>query len=448
MPDDYDFVVLGAGNAGLGAADVVRKAGQRVLVVESRDVGGTCPLRGCVPKKVLVAAAEVLETISRAKAHGIEVGAPRLDWAKLIDRERSFVEGVPEDLERGLRAEGIDVLHGRARFVGRNALEVAGRRINGKQILVSTGSVPRPLDLEGASHLITSEDLLMRRERPASLIFIGAGVIAFEFTHVLARAGTKVTLLEVADRALPAMDSDAVAQLVAATRELGVEIHTSVKPLAVSPDGGGFAVRFEKDGREEVLRAESVAHGAGRVPDLEGMDLEAGGIEHEGHRISLDAFRRSTSNPGVWAAGDAAGPPQLSPVATYEGRLIGRNVVGGARERPDLASIPRVVFAVPALAQVGITEAVARERGLDFEAKVSRMADWRSGRTYVERFAWAKVISERASGKLLGAHLFDHGAKEVIHAFAFAMKHGLKASELAEEVYAYPTFHSDLKYLV
>ena len=449
MTRSYDLLILGTGNAGMGAAGVARAAGQSVAMVESREVGGTCALRGCVPKKVLVAAAQALHQIALAPEHRISVGPAKLDWAGLIARERGFVEGVPDMFAASLETRGIDLIHGRARFVGRNRVEGEGETIEAGKILIATGSKPRPLPIKGAEHLITSEEILESPEQPESLIFIGGGVVALEFGHVFARAGTKVTILEALPRLLPRMEADAVARIHRESERIGIDILTGVEIEEIAESGGGLEVRFMHEGERKALTAARVANGAGRIPDVEDLDLHAGEIEHEGTRIAVDETLRSVSNPDVYVAGDALwSTAQLSPVATYEGKIVGANIVESAERAPDYASIPAAVYTVPALATVGLTEAEAREKGLKVTVKANDLEDWRSSRTYAETVAYSKVLLEEGSGRILGAHLVGHGAEEIIHLFAFAMKHGLGAQDLAESVYAYPTFASDIKNMV
>ena len=187
----------------------------------------------------------------------------------------------------------------------------------------------------------------------------------------------------------------------------------------------------------------------GRVADLAGLDLAAAGITLEGGRVELDAYLRSVENPDVFFAGDAIpGRPQLSPLATYEGRVVGHNLTHDALEPARYGHQPAAVYTVPALATVGWSEAAAREAGFDFDVRTHDMTGWRSARTHGETAAWAKVLVEKGSGRILGAHLVGHGAEETIHAFAIAVEKGMPASELAERVYAYPTFHADIKYMV
>ena len=456
----YEVVVLGAGNAGLAAAGAAKAAGRSVLIVESREVGGTCPLRGCVPKKVLVAAAEALDQISRAQAHHIKVGTPELDWPALIARERSFVTGVPEEFEASLAGRGIEVIKGKARFVGPCEVKVGAKTFQADDFVVATGSKPRPLPIRGFERALTSDDLLQLTDLPASMVFIGAGVIAFEFAHVFARAGVEVTLLEAAPRPLGGLDQDAVSQLVLATELLGIKVITGVRveridaasSKSVSAQAPRQEVHFDHEGRLETLTTGAVVNGAGRVAHLAELNLEAASIRLDRGQVDLDAHLRSRDNPAIWFAGDnLAGAPQLSPVATYEGRIVGANLLAAEGERltsPDYSTIPSVVHTVPPLASVGLTESAAVSAALEFEVRANDMRSWRSARTFAEPHAWAKVLVEKQTGKILGAHLLGHGASETIHTFALAMQQGLTSSDLANNVYAYPTFHSDLKYLV
>ncbi len=448
MSERFDVVILGGGNAGFGVSAIAHEAGRRIAFVEHRDFGGTCPNRGCTPKKVLVAAAHALHEIERAPVHGIEVAEPRLDWAKLIDRERDLIAGIPASMEQLARKRG-EVYKGRARFTGPNTVQVGESTLEAEHIVIATGSRPRPLTIPGAEHLITSDEVLSERELPREVVFIGGGVIAMEFSHVYVRAGAAVTILEVLPRLLPNLEADAVAALERETRRIGVRVETGVEVESVVRDGDGFAVAFSRNGRSHRVHAARVVNGAGRIADVADLDLDAAGIEHDGIRIAVDEFLRCTSNPAVWVCGDAlVGPAQLSPLATYEGRIVGRNIVDGPRHRPDYSSAPSCVFTVPALASVGLTAAQARERGLDFEAHDNDMTEWFSGLTYGESVAFAKVLVEASSERVLGAHLVGHRGEELIHLFAFAMAHGITAAQMRDTLYAFPTFAADVKSLV
>jgi glutathione reductase (NADPH) len=449
MTTDYDLIVLGAGNAGQGAAGIARKAAWKVAIIEGRDVGGTCALRGCVPKKVLVAAAEALDLIQRAPQHKISVGKASLDWGALIERKQTFVRGVPSDVEKSLLSQGIDVIHGKAQFVERNAVSVGDKVLRARKFLIATGSTPRRLALNGFEHTITSDEILEMETLPESIVFLGAGVISLEFAHVFARAGSKVTILHTGDRALSRLDADVVNCLLGATREAGIEVLFQVKLDSIKRHGEQYQLSFRHGGETKTLKATSVCNAVGRVAAINGLNLAVAGISINDGKPRIDKYLASEENSDVYFAGDANPyAPQLSPVATYEGRIVGNNLIETTKRSPDYSAIPSAVFTIPNLASVGVSEQQAKAKGLSFDVKVNDMKAWRSARTYAEKHAYAKVLVEKGSGHILGAHLFGHGAAETVHTFAFAIKYKVTADELRESVFAYPTFHSDLKYLV
>src|SRR5215471_8854157 len=336
----FDVVIIGGGNAGMGVTVATREAGLTVAMLEPDLLGGTCPNRGCMPKKVLVAAAHALDEIERAKAHHITVGKPSLDWAALIDREKAMIAGIPDSLGNLMNRRGVEVIRGRGRFAEPNAVAVGEETLEAKHIVIATGSTPCRLPFPGAELMITSDDVLNERRLPASVVFVGGGVIALEFSHVYARAGAKVTILEALPRLLDSMDADAVGQLRTATERIGVAIHAGVEIRRVERAGDRLRIVYREGGSERTVEAERVVNGAGRVADVDGLDLAAGNVALERGQIALDASLRA-SNTSVHACGDAvATSPQLSPIATYEGRIVGRNIVDGPRHTPDYRSVP------------------------------------------------------------------------------------------------------------
>ena len=440
-----DVLIIGGGNAGFGVTVPTRAAGMKVVMVEARDLGGTCPNRGCTPKKVLVAAAHALHEIGQAHVHCISVGKPVLDWGALIDREKELISGIPDSLAETLETRGVEFIRDRAKFVGANEVEAGRRRIEAKHIVIATGSKPRPLPIEGAELIITSDEVLSERERPQSVVFIGGGVIALEFGHVYARAGTKVTILEVLPRLLPALDEDAVEEVRKESERIGIKVHTGVTVRRVETAGGRLRTIFEDGGKEHAVESDRVVNGAGRIANVAEIDLDAGKIAHDGFRIAVDDYLRSKTNPAVYVCGDVTASPQLSPVATYEGRLVGRNIVEGAKHKPDYAGLPSSVYTVPALATVGLSEAKAKEQGLKTRVQVNDMEYWFSTRTFAETVAWSKIIVEEDTDRVVGAHFVGHAGEELVNVFGLAMKHGITATEIRDFVYAYPTFSADIK---
>ncbi|MDX8469347.1 NAD(P)/FAD-dependent oxidoreductase [Mesorhizobium sp. VK23B] len=444
--EKYDVVILGGGNAGMGVTVATRAAGLSVAMVEARDLGGTCPNRGCTPKKVLVAAAHALDEIERAGCHAIKTASPRLDWRALIEREKDIVRDIPSRLSALMAKRGVDVISGEAAFIGSNAIRVGTRELAARNIVIATGSKPRSLPIPGAEHLTTSDEVLSDPVLPGAVVFIGGGGIAFELGHVYARAGVEVTILEALPQLLGGFDEDAVAQLRGESERLGIGIHTKAWVKKVEKANGRLRVSLARDGIESLVYADRVVNCAGRVANVEGLDLGAGVIVQREGRIEIDDHLRSRSNPDVYVCGDAVwNSPQLSPVATYEGEIVGRNIVDGPKHRPDYGHIPASLYSIPAVASVGLTEAKARERGLRVKVHVNDMQGWLSARTYAEAVAWSKIIIEEPTDRIVGAHFVGHSGEELIHIFALAMKHGITAQGLSEMVYGFPTFSADIR---
>src|SRR5687767_773038 len=444
--ETYDVVILGGGNAGMGVTVPTRAAGLTVAVIEPGDLGGTCPNRGCTPKKVLVAAAHALHEIEQAKHHCIAVDKPRLDWAALIDREKAMIKDLPARMESALKNRGVTLIRGNAKFAGPRTIAVDGRTLEAKHIVIATGSKPRTLPIEGAEHLITSDDVLNERTLPRDVVFIGGGVIAMEFSHVYARAGAKVTILEVLPRLLGEMDKDAVAEMLKESARIGIDVRTEVKIKRIAPLNGRLRVTFEDGGQEHALDADRVVNGAGRVADVDTLDLTAGEVAEERGRLTVDEYLRSVSNPAVHVCGDALwSSPQLSPIATYAGGIVGRNIVEGPHHKPDYAGIPSCVYTVPALASVGLTAAKAAEQGRRVKVHTNDLSGWLSSRTYAETTTWARVVVDEESDRILGAQIVGHAGEELIHIFGLAMRHGITATQLRQTVYGFPTFSADIK---
>src|SRR3954466_4660002 len=275
-PETFDVVILGGGNAGMGVTGPVRRAGMSVAMIKSHDLGGTCPNRGCTPKKVLVAAGHALHEIERAAAHHISVAKPKLDWSALIQREKDLIKDIPANLARSMARRNVEVIKGQAFFAGRNAIRVDDRLLEAKHIVIATGSKPRPLPVPGAQHMITSDEMLSETDFPGSVIFVGGGVISLEFGHVYARAGAEVMILEALPQLLPAMDADAVTRIQTESERIGIRVRTGVNVQRIEHANNRLRVIFSHDGVEHAAEADRVVNGAGRVANVDTLDLAAG----------------------------------------------------------------------------------------------------------------------------------------------------------------------------
>lgn len=444
----FDLVVLGTGTGGSVVARKCREAGWSVAIVDSRPYGGTCALRGCDPKKVLVGAAEALDAAHRLRGKGVE-GELRIRWPELMRFKRTFTEPVPLSREKALIEAGITTFHGRACFVGASSIDVGGERLDARHVHIATGMKPADLPIAGTEHLTTSEEFLELEELPDRIVFLGSGYIAFEFAHVAACAGAQVTMLEMLDRPLIGFDPDLVSLLVERTRSTGIELHLETRVESIDGNGNALVTHARSGARCIDLESDIVVHSAGRVPDIDELQLEEAGIEHDERGIVVNEYMQSVSNPAVYAAGDVTnrGLP-LTPVASFEAYTAVANLLGGNRRKAEYPPIPSVVFSLPPLASVGLGEAEAREKGLKFGINHATTSSWYSSRRVGEEASGYKVLVEEETGRILGAHLLGPHADEVINLFAMAMSCGMTNRDVKKTILAYPTPGSDIAYMV
>lgn len=444
MAKAYDVVVVGVGTAALNLANTVRQAGRSVAVIDFRPYGGTCPLRGCDPKKMLVTGAETVDLARRMRPNGV-AGELGIDWPALMAFKRRFTDPVPKQVEDSLRQGGIDAFHGRARFTGKHSLEVNGQAIEGRQFVLAVGAEPVKLGIPGEEHLITNEQFLSLERLPRRIVLVGGGYIAAEFACIAACAGATVTVLQRGERMLTHFDPDLVALLMDKFRGLGIDVRTRMRAEAIEQTGHGYSVRASSQDGLQQFPADLVVHAAGRRPDWQALDLAAAGIALEDGRLALNDYLQSVSNPAVYAAGDAArkGPP-LTPVAGHDGEVVATNLLEGNRRKPDYRGVPSVAFTVPPIAVVGLGEAQAREQGLRFRTQFKHAPDWYTALRVAEPVYGYKTLVEEGSGRILGAHLVGPHADEVINVFALAVRNDLTADDLKSTLFAYPTGASDI----
>ena len=426
----------------------VRAAGWAVAVIDSKPFGGTCALRGCDPKKMLVGGAAAVDHASRMDGKGV-AGAPHIDWPELIAFKRSFTDPVPAKHEATYTDKGIVAFHGQARFTGSNTIEVEGMALEGRHVLIAAGAKPVSIGIPGEEHLIDNEGFLALETIPERIVLVGGGYIAAEFSHIAARAGAQVTVLQRGERMLTRFEPELVGWLMESFDRAGIDVRTSTEVKAVEKVGTGYRVTASSSGRSMTIGADLVVHAAGRVPNLDSLNLEAAGVAVKDCRLQLNPYLQSVSNPAVYAAGDAAhaGPP-LTPVSSHDAKVVVANLLEGNTHKPDYRGVPSVAFSLPPIAAVGLSEAEARRQGLKFSTKSQKASDWFTARQTAEPVYGFKVIVEEGTERVLGAHLVGSHADEVINLFALAIRHDLTASALKETMFAYPTGASDLGYML
>jgi len=449
MADVFDLIVVGAGTGGNGVARMAAAAGWKVASVDCLPYGGTCALRGCDPKKMLIAVTEGVDWAHNLRGKGLEAQVS-VNWPDMIAFKRTFTDVMPPRIEAGLEKAGVATLHGSARFTGRDTIEVNGTTFRAKHFHIATGARPMTLNIPGEDHLITSTDFLELAELPERIAFVGGGFIAMEFAHISKRAGAAdVTVLEMTDRPLGNFDPDLVAMLVEATADLGVDLQTKAKVLEIIKSGAAFAVDYDTPNGTRTVTCDLVVHATGRVPNIDDLNLDVAGVEYSRRGIKVSPYMR-TANPAIFAAGDCADSgPNLTPVSANEGRIAGKNLLAGKDARAvSYPPIPSVVFTLPQVATVGLSEAAAHDKGLEFETHFEKTSGWYSSMRVGAKRSGYKVLVEKGSGQILGAHLIGPGAEEQINLFAMAMGAGIPANKIKGMIFAYPSYASDLGSMV
>ncbi|AXH99527.1 NAD(P)/FAD-dependent oxidoreductase [Sporosarcina sp. PTS2304] len=448
MVKEYDLVVIGTGSAGSITAMKCKEAGWSVAIIDHRPFGGTCSQRGCDPKKVLVEVAELIDWNKRMHGKGI-IEDSTIDWPELMAFKSTFTETIPEDTEEKFGEAGIDMYHGAAFFQSENELKVCNDIVKGKYILIASGAEPLKMGIEGEEYLRTSDDFLDLNTLPKKIVFVGGGFISFEFAHIAARAGSEVHILHRSERALKYFDSDLVQSLIKYSRELGIHIHLETAVHKIEMCGDSYIVHGEQEDRSVNWKADIVIHGAGRSPSLD-MDLEKGNVATDKQGVCVNEYMQSTSNPHVYAAGDAASTnaPPLTPIATTESHVVASNLLKGNKKTADYPVVPSIVYTVPMLASVGMSEEQAKESGKKIYVKAQDTTDWFSHKITNEGVAGFKVIIDQEERIVLGAHLLGRGADELINHFALAIRFQIPVNDLKKMPFAYPTAASDISYMV
>src|SRR5258708_5278225 len=341
-----DVIVLGTGAAAQSVVYPCREAGWSVAVVDYHPFGGTCPLRGCDPKKVLFGVSDLVDWSRRMQGKGVLAPGLSISWPDLIRFKRTFTDPVPEQMEQRFREGGIITRDGRAHFVDRTSVQVGEDTLVGRYVVIVTGACHADLGIAGEELLTTSTQFMELDALPRRIVFVGGGYIAFEFAHIAARAGAQVQVLHLGSRPLEKFAPDLVSLLVQASRELGIEVQVDRAVTAIERQGDHLLVHARTGTQEHTVEADLVVHAAGRVPEIDKLDLEAAGVAYGKEGVSVNEYLQSLSNPAVYAAGDAVagGGFPFTPVAGVSGDNRAPHRPGGIPPHPHNHTAPAPVF--------------------------------------------------------------------------------------------------------
>jgi glutathione reductase (NADPH) len=438
MPQyDFDMFTIGAGSGGVASSRRAGSYGAKVAICEDDRVGGTCVLRGCVPKKLLVYGSHFRHEFEDAAGYGWSVPEPAMDWKKLQaakDKELDRLNGV---YKRLLRDSGVELIEGRGRVVDPHTVEVAGKRYTAKNILIATGSHAYLPELTGIQHAITSDGALSLKQLPRRIIIVGGGYIAVEFAGIFNALGAKVTMLIRGDTLLRGFDDDVRSFLTQEMRKKGVDLRSEVFVRDLEKRTDGSLSVLTKMG--DTLEADTVLFATGRIPNTRGLGLEEVGVKlNERGAVVVDAGSRS-SVESIYAVGDVTDRLNLTPVAIGEGRALAETLFNNNPMQLDHSGVPSAVFSQPPVCTVGLTELEARELHGAVDVYVSSFKPMKFTLSGRDERTMMKVIAERPSGRVLGFHMVGQDAPEIVQGLAVALKCGVTKKQLDATVGIHPT---------
>ena len=440
MIDDVDLFVIGGGSGGVRAARIAATHGARVAIAEEYRWGGTCVIRGCVPKKLLVYASEFAGAFADAAGYGWQVGPVRHDWAALIAAKDREIERLSGLYRGNLEKAGATVLSGRATLVDAHTVAIGDARIRARHVLIATGGHARRPAIPGGERFITSDQAFHLPALPAHVAIVGGGYIGVEFAHIFRGLGAAVTLIHRGARVLPGFDDDLRAAVEDGLGRAGVEVRAGTEPRAVREVDGRLAI--ELDGA--TVTADVAMAATGRAPSTAGLGLEAAGVAVDARgAITVDAWSR-TSVPHIYAVGDVTGRVALTPVAIREGHAFADTVFGGRPTPIHHDLIATAVFAQPAAAAVGLTEAAARARGHDVRIYQTRFRPMKHTLTGRGDQVFLKLVVDRATDRVLGVHMVAADAPEIVQAAAIAVTMGATKADFDRTFAVHPTAAEEL----
>jgi glutathione reductase (NADPH) len=433
---DFDLFTIGAGSGGVAASRRAASYGARVGICESSRVGGTCVIRGCIPKKLLMYGAQFRDAFEDAAGYGWQVPPPAFDWPTLLANKNREIDRLNDVYVGMLQRAGVTLFEGHGRLIDAHTVEVAGRRHTARTILIATGGRPVRPQIEGAEHMLTSDDVLEMPELPHSMVVIGGGYIGVEFASIFRGLGVEVTMLIRREDLLTGFDQDVRVHLARQLRNRGIEIHTRTRPVRVERGPGGVVVTTDI-GRE--FSGGLVLAATGRAPNTPGLGLEAVGIEPDARgAIPVDAHSR-TSVPSIYAIGDVTDRVALTPVAIAEGRAFADSVFGGTPVMVGYDNIPSAVFSNPPVGTVGLTEEVARR---DFGAVDVYRSTFRPAKNTLsgrDEQTMMKLVVDRRSQRVLGCHMVGPDAPEIVQGFAVALNCGATKQQFDRTIALHPS---------
>ena len=436
MSYDFDLFVIGAGSGGVRASRIASNLGAKVAVAEEYRVGGTCVIRGCVPKKLLVFASHFKEDFEAAKGYGWTVGESSFCWKTLIANKDAEIDRLNGLYLNTLESNGVDHIAGRAVMVDDHTVRVGADTYTAKYILVAVGGWPSMPDVPGIEHAITSNEALHLEEQPKHIVIVGGGYIAVEFAGIFNGVGSKVTQLYRGEHILRGFDTDMQEALATEMVASGIDLRTKVNVTAIEKSGAGVRLTLT-DG--STLDADAVMYATGRHPNTSGLGLDNAGVDlDKAGAIKVDEYGK-TNVDSIYAVGDVTNRVQLTPVAIKEGHAFALTVFGDTPTSPEHDAVPSAVFSQPPIGTVGMTEAEARDHYGEIEVFKSSFRPMKHTLGGSSERATTKLIVDKATDIVVGAHMIGLDAPEIIQGIGIAVKAKLTKAQFDSTVAVHPS---------
>jgi glutathione reductase (NADPH) len=438
---DYDLMVIGAGSGGVRAARVAAGFGAKVAIAEKHRIGGTCVIRGCVPKKLLVYGAHFAEDLDDARRFGWQIEGASFDWPTLRDNVLAEVARISGLYRETLENHDVDIYEGHAAVTGPNSVRIDGRTFGAKFILIATGARPQLLQVPGIEHVITSNEAFHLERLPERILIAGGGYIANEFAGIFNELGSKVTLVNRSDQILRSYDAQIRDRLMQISMAKGIQFLFNAPLHRIERRADGVLDVHLGDTRVEC---EAMMCAVGRVPNTEQLGLDSAGVELDANgAVRVDDYSRSTC-PSIYAVGDVTNRVQLTPVAIREGQAFAETVFGNEPTKVDYNCIPSAVFSHPPLAGVGLTEEQARLKLGQVRIHTSDFRPMKNVLANRNERSLYKLVVDATDDRIVGAHMIGPDAPEILQVLAVAVKARLKKSQLDEVVAIHPTMAEEL----
>jgi glutathione reductase (NADPH) len=433
---DYDLITIGAGSGGVRASRMSAQFGARVAVCEESRVGGTCVIRGCVPKKLLVYGAHFADDFVDAAAYGWTVPKPDFDWPTLIANKDTEIDRLNGIYIRTLQENKVEILDDRAVLADAHTVEVGGKSVTAEHILVATGSWPSMPDIPGIEHVITSNEALDLKKKPERVAIVGGGYIAVEFAGIFHGVGAHVTEIIRGDKILRGFDDDMRDTLADEMRKRGIEILTETVVRSIEKKNGGYSVCFEGD---DTLDVDVVMYATGRTPNSRGIGLEEVGIELDNKGAVVVDARSKTSVDNIYAVGDVTNRINLTPVAILEGSAVAQTLFNGTPTAVDHSNVPSAVFSQPPMGSVGLTEAQARADYAEVDVYLSRFRPMKFTLSGRDELTVMKLIVDADTDRVIGCHMVGLDAAEIVQGLGIALQCGATKAQFDATVGIHPS---------